>query len=173
MVSSITYFRRYREDLVSLYDHFQDGYFTIKDVKDKIGKPRHPLSCAADDGLLERKRDCWKVSKYKINPSTVKEIEKFKGKFDPTDGSFIGVWFYVMITFIITVLVAAIFIPIIDKTLWQLVQQYCWDNPRLLSSGNMIVMFTHFVFYCVPCMLLIYGIMASMRREQDSYQQGN
>jgi hypothetical protein len=98
---------------------------------------------------------------------------------------FIRTWIVVICVFFILFLAYAIFSPIVNNTFGNMAESAIYNGQQasgangdqssyyasLYSSKVMVVGFFNLFFYVMAEILLAYGVLNSLRRENDNYYQ--
>lgn len=98
---------------------------------------------------------------------------------------FISVWIEIVVVFFILSLSWAIFSPILNNVFSDLVDQVIWENQQIPSNNDqvaadnylhqlyvakqLILGFFNLFPFALGCILLVYGVLSSLRREEADY----
>jgi type IV secretory pathway TrbL component len=95
-----------------------------------------------------------------------------KTYFDIKSGmGFIKVWISAIVIFFVLNLTFAIFSPIMNQVFSDLVDQYAWNNAALLSAKTLTLGFFNLFPYIMSFMILVWSVVSSLRREEDTYRR--
>jgi len=92
--------------------------------------------------------------------------------FDVKSGmGFIKVWISAIVVFFVLNLTFAIFSPIMNQVFSDLVDQYAWNNPALLSAKTLTLGFFNLFSFIMSFMILVWAVISSLRREEDVFRR--
>lgn len=168
-----------KEVLKNIFNKFSYDPFSIDDVEKHDRKiVKYTLAGKHHStGIIKRFKK-WDGVHYKTLYQISKnyDIESKKKKnwcFTPdyTSGGFASTWLTIIVLMFTIALAWAIFAPMIDKQFSDLVDFYAYDNAALLSSKSLVISFFDIFPYIFCFFILVWGVLSSLRREQDSFQR--
>jgi hypothetical protein len=127
--------------------------YEIKKIEKRGEYTRYQFVCDPNSKLLMTKKKNWLFTP------------------DYTSGGFASTWLTIIVLMFTIALAWAIFAPMIDSTFNDLVNFYAYDNAALLSSKALVITFFDIFPYIFCFFILCWGVLASLKKEQDSYQR--